>query len=541
VSIHIPSLPPIADNERTPLVEALLGVITMQQEQLTRQAEQIALQQEEIRGLKDEIARLKGHKPKPQIRPSRLEQHQKTSVSQRGTTKRSKLGTIEIHETIKVAPKQEVPKGSRFKGYADFTVVGLRFESHNIRYRLEVWETPDGRRLHGELPASQQALGGHFSPELVSFIRHQHHHALVPQGLIWEQLCDIGVPVSQGQVSRMLVEVSDAFHEEKEGLLKVGLAVSSHIHVDDTGARHAGKNGICTHIGNEWFAYFASTESKSRINFLKLLRAGGTSYVLGDEAYAYMREHKLPKEVMQRLMAEVGSRTFCDEAGFEKMLRDLHISNERHVRIVTEGSLLGSVVSQGIHPQLCIISDDAGQFNVLLHALCWIHAERTLAKLIGFSDEQRQALEVRRTEVWEYYRALKTYKAAPSEQAKAALAVRFDEIFTSPTCFMSLNKALERLYKNKRELLLVLERPDLDLHNNESENDVREYVMRRKRSGSTRSDLGRQCRDTFASLKKTCRKLGISFWRYLFDRCSGSHTVAFLPDLVRQHALEGSS
>ena len=73
-------------------------------------------------------------------------------------------------------------------------------------------------------------------------------------------------------------------------------------------------------------------------------------------------------------------------------------------------------------------------------------------------------------------------------------------------------------HKNKSELLLVLDRPDIPLHNNGAENAIREYVKKRKISSSTRSELGRRCRDTFTSLKKTCRKLGISFWQYLKDR-----------------------
>lgn len=64
----------------------------------------------------------------------------------------------------------------------------------------------------------------------------------------------------------------------------------------------------------------------------------------------------------------------------------------------------------------------------------------------------------------------------------------------------------------------MLERPDIPLHTNGSEGDVRDYVKKRKVSGGTRSDLSRRCRDTFASLKKTCRKLGVSFWDYLNDR-----------------------
>ena len=504
-----------------------------------------ARHQQETQALKDEIARLKGHKTKPDMRPSRLEPpkpdaKQPPDGKRPGSNKRSKTAMLEIHETLKIAPQETIPPKSRFKGYADYTVIGLRFQPHNVRYRLEVWETPDGQRLAGQLPALMAVLDGHCSPELVGYILHQHHHAHVPQGLIWEQLQDIGVPISEGQVNHILLDYSGPFHQEKENLLKVGLEVSRHIHVDDTGARHKGKNGYCTQIGNEWFTYFESTESKSRINFLRILRAGHTDYLLQDDAWKYMEGQQLSKTALSFLKA-VGEITVPDDCAWQEALNRWGITQPMQVRIVTEGALLGSVLHHGIHPELVIVSDDAGQFNVLLHALCWIHAERTLAKLVGFNEDQRQALEAKRTEVWEFYRDLKTYKVAPSDGGKRALSTRFDAIFTATTCFATLNCALERLRRNKAELLLVLKRPDVPLHNNLSENDIREYVTRRKRSGSTRSDLGRRCRDTFASLKKTCRKLRISFWRYLLDRFSGANSVPRLSDLVRQRAQEAKA
>jgi len=82
----------------------------------------------------------------------------------------------------------------------------------------------------------------------------------------------------------------------------------------------------------------------------------------------------------------------------------------------------------------------------------------------------------------------------------------------------------------------VLDRPDIPLHNNTSERDIREYVKKRKISGGTRSELGRRCRDTFTSLKKTCRKLGISFWQFLDDRLRGTGTIAPLPEIIRRRA-----
>jgi hypothetical protein len=70
---------------------------------------------------------------------------------------------------------------------------------------------------------------------------------------------------------------------------------------------------------------------------------------------------------------------------------------------------------------------------------------------------------------------------------KKRLNDMFDEIFTQTTCSGLLNAALKRLNNNKSELMLVLERPDIPLHNNGAENPIREYVKKRKISGSTRS------------------------------------------------------
>jgi hypothetical protein len=540
--------------ERTPVVDALLKIIDkLEQENAELKqsvaklektnaelSEQVHQLKKENQGFKDEIARLKKHKTRPKLRPSQLEQPKKEDDKGKRKNrkgKRKKTAELTIHETVQVAPKESIPDGSRFRGYDEYTIVGLKFEPYNVRYQLAIWETPEGKRLKGQLPRFMEILGGHFTPELVSYVVHQHHHGRVPQGLIWEQLVELGVDISEGQINRILSVHAGPFHAEKEEVLQVGLEVSPYIHADDTGARHQGKNGYCTHIGNQWFAYFASTASKSRINFLKILRAGHTDYVVNDDAIEYMEGQRLPKDILKNL-GSLRGESFADDAAWQQALKKAGVTRKRHRKITTEGALLGSVLCHGIYPDLVIMSDDAGQFNVLLHALCWIHAERTLAKLVGFTDAQREVLERKRTEVWDYYRALKAYCKSPSISAKQSLMTRFDAMFTEQTCFVSLNLALGRLHKNKDELLVALERPYIPLHNNLSENDIREYVMRRKCSGSTRSEEGRRCRDTYVSLKKTCRKLGISFWHYLLDRFSGSHKIPKLADLIRQRAAE---
>lgn len=206
------------------------------------------------------------------------------------------------------------------------------------------------------------------------------------------------------------------------------------------------------------------------------------------------------------------------------------------MQISTEGALFGSIIENGINPNLVIMSDDAGQFNILQHTLCWIHAERTINKLLGLGKAKKKALKDIRSKIWELYDDLKKYKISPCPEQKLKLSNRFDETFTSDTCYASLNLALNRLHRNKAELLLVLDHPEIPLHNNLSECDIREYVKKRKISGSTRSDLGRKCRDTFTSLKKTCRKLGISFWEYLDDRITGRYRIDPLEKIIRQEA-----
>ena len=264
-----------------------------------------------IQELKDEIARLKGEKGKPKIKPSRLEPEKKAQAQQEdteedapqdkqakkkrpGSQKRQKTANLIIHETKVIQPKEEVPRGSEFKGYQDYTVQELIIEAHNTRYRLAIWKTPTGEYLKGKLPEEVRALG-HFGLMLRSYLLYQYHHCHVTQPKLLEQMHEWDIDISAGQLNRLLVENKDTYHAEKQEILRVGLSVSSYINTDDTSARHQGVNSYCTHIGNEWFAWFETTSRKNRINFLELLRGQNTDYVLSSEALTYMREHKLPQ------------------------------------------------------------------------------------------------------------------------------------------------------------------------------------------------------------------------------------------------------
>lgn len=520
-----PELPNIKDEDRTPLVGVLL--------------ELLAWQSQRIDELEQEILKLKGETTKPDIKPSAMDKstgndsdkdkaNDESSTSKKGP-KRSKKGQIPIDDT-KIVQPDNIPEGSRFKGYQDVVIQDIEFKTHNICYRLAQYKTPDGRTISGHIPEELQ--GSSFGKNLIAFILYQYHHQHVTQPLLLEQLRGLGIQISSGQLNHFITENLDAFHDEKEELLATGLSVSSYVHTDDTGARHKGKNGYCTHIGNELFAWFGSTESKSRVNFLSCLSQGaGVLYTLNGGAIEYMAQHKLPIS----LLSQLETQNFHIKASSEwyQWLDQQEIVNVRHRRIITEGALMGGLLAQGIPADFVIISDDAGQFNVFDHALCWIHAERVINRLIPLNEGHRKAVDNARDQLWSIYRDLKAYKLSPDVEQADRLRKRFQDLCEMKTCYQTLNQALKRMGKNAHELLRVLDKPHLPLHNNLSERDIRDYVKKRKISGSTRSDAGRRARDTFASLKKTCRKQDIPFWDYLKDRLLNVGDIPPLSDVIR--------
>ena len=518
------TLPEIPEADDTPLLRQLLEIIRAQQERLQQ--------------LEDEIARLKGLKTRPVIAPSRLEtpprQPPAPGRKRPGSHKRSKTAQLAV-TTETVIPVVDKPPGSIFKGYEDFVVQELTIEPRVIRYRRERWLTPDGRTVIAPLPP-EVIPGSHFGPTLIGFIVYQYHHQHVTQPLLWEQLDQLGIDISMGQLSRMLTEHNDSFHQEKEQLLPAALKVSPYVQADDTGARHKGRNGYCTQIGNDLFASFESTNSKSRINFLEILRRPHTDYVINEIAERYWKEQKLAADVVEKLCQ--GPRQFGEAVQWHARLKELGITAERHVQVASEGSLLGSLIAHGVSTELGIVSDGAGQFDVLVHIACWIHAERPLTRMVPYSDEHRAAIEQVRQRIWEFYQDLKAYRLEPNEAQRPVLEARFDELCANRTNFPSIDAVLKGMNGKRPDLLRVLERPEVPLHNNLSEGHMRDYVKKRKISGSTRSESGRRARDTFASLKKTCRRLGVNFWEYLQDRLRRREQIPPLADLIRRKGAE---
>lgn len=275
---------------------------------------------EEVSGLKQlvgefraEIAELKGLKGRPKIKPSKPSGMEAASEKK----KRGPSGNKPRGRGAKPASrtpvedrivKAEVPPGSRFKGYEDFTVQDLLIQPMIVRLRRERWLTPDGRTVIAPLP---EGIDGHFDPELQRFVLMQYFQGQVTMDRLVKQLCAFGISICKRQLRRLLCRGQEGFEAEAQGVLRAGLARSGWVTVDDTGARHQAVNGYCTQIGNDHFAWFATTGSKSRLNFLELLRAGHKDYIINADALDYMRLRSLSGPVIQ-LLAQADDKAFAD-------------------------------------------------------------------------------------------------------------------------------------------------------------------------------------------------------------------------------------
>jgi Transposase IS66 family len=522
-------LPAVRPEERTPLVESLLAMLR----QLLDRVQQL---EETVQQLRDENALLKGQKPRPKISPSQLEAPPAPPPpkdgKRPGSDKRSKNCRLIIPQDVTLHP-DNLPPGAILKGYEPYVVQELSIDAKATRYLRARYELPGGGSVLAPLPADVLP-GRHYGPNLICYVLNQHHHAHVTQPLLLEQLHDFGIDISAGHLSHLLTENQETFHQEKDAVRTAGLETASYIGTDDTGARHRGRNGYCNVIGNELFASFESSDTKSRLNFLQVLHGSQRRYTINETTVAYWEGQGLAAVLVEQL--HQGPHEFPDESAWQTRLAELAITSDRHVRLATEGALLGGLIERGVSPKLVVLSDGAPQFDILLHASCWVHAERPLARLVPHNDAHRAVIEQVREQIWQLYQDLKAYRAQPEAPQKPVLQTRFAALCNQKTGYPNIDAVLKEMRDHQTDLLRVLERPEVPLHNNAMESDIREYVKKRKISGGTRSPAGRRCRDTFASLKKTCRKLGLNFWTYLQDRVRGLGQVTRLADLIRQRA-----
>jgi Transposase IS66 family len=532
------SLDRLSHSELIGLVRELLGEVKRvgaENEKLNGSLAKLKL---EHQGVKDELARLKHLPPRPPQKPSGMDKSTdrggvkgggkgEKPVRRRGST----LDKLKINETVVLRAK--APAGSRHKGYDEIVVQDLVLNPKVTLYRRERWETPDGGTIVAELDLG--IIGG-YGPHLHRLVLMLHFQGQMTCERIVALLNGVGVVISKRQVVRLLTAKLATFQSEDAQVLNAGLSSAAYVTVDDTSARHANKDGFTTQIGSDRFTIFRTGPAKSRLAFLSRLCGSVALYVINEAALDYMNGRSLSQSAIDKL-AGSDSHIFSSSEEWARHLDALGLTDLKvtpdPVLIASEGALWGAIRHQGLLQDTIIVSDDAGQFRIGEHALCWIHAERLVHKLVPANDKQRSAIEVAKRMIWWFYRSLKDYKLAPGHEQARVLRDRFDRIFKRRrTGYAMLDRLLKRLFRRKEELLRVLIRPEIPLNTNASENDIRAFVTKRKISGGTVSDNGRDARDVMLGLAKTCMKLKISFYHFLGARLGVGPPIPHLATLI---------
>ncbi|EPE94392.1 hypothetical protein RGCCGE502_31942, partial (plasmid) [Rhizobium grahamii CCGE 502] len=264
--------------------------------------------------LRDEIARLKNLPPRPPFRASGMDKATDSMLGDKQLSKKKPRGP---KLDVKRVSRQEIlrinaPAGSRFKGYKSVYVRDLVLKAELVHYRRECWVTPDGKTVLAALPAG--TIGG-YGANLRRLCLMLHAQGQVTTARLTTLLNDIGLDISKRQIVRLLTRQLDGFVAEDAAVLHAGLVSSSYVTVDDTGARHSHNPCYATHIGGPNFTVFRTTKSKSRLNFLSLLRGGYQDYVLNDAAFEYLKERRADAAVTAGLRALEPQRS-CNQVPF---------------------------------------------------------------------------------------------------------------------------------------------------------------------------------------------------------------------------------
>jgi Transposase IS66 family len=529
----------ISDDRARALIVRLLNLI----EDLTAD---LRAAQEEIQRQRDEINRLKGEQGKPDIKPNTKppatdlssERERRQPIER---VKRGKRATITINrEDVARIDPACLPPDAKFQGYEDVVVQDIIIRTDNVLFHKEVFYSPSERKSYrAPLPRGYR---GEFGPGVRALALVLYFGCLMSEAKIRELFVNVGIQIAEGTVSNLLINDQEAFHSEKAAVLQAGVRSSPWQQIDDTPTRLNGHNQYCQIVCNPLYTIYQTTATKERLTILDVLRGGAPRrFRLNAEALAYLDQVQIAQLHRARLLWLPWEQDL-DEAGLERLLSaHLPALPEQQRKWIVDALAVAAYHAQTEWPVVrLLLGDDAPQWSWLTEdlALCWVHEGRHYKKLTPWVPAHRDALSDFQDQFWDFYDALLTYRDQPSPSERARLTAAFDSLFATTTDYWALNERIAKTRAKKGALLLVLEHPEIPLHNNAAELGARQRVRKRDVSFGPRTAEGAQAWDTFLSLADTTRKLGVSFYHYIHDRIRGDQQIPPLAALIDERAQE---
>jgi hypothetical protein len=530
------------DKQLTKTEELLLNII----EYLLQENQK---QKEEVQVLKDENRRLKGEQGRPNIkantRPNIVDTEKERSEPAKPHKKEIKKDKIPIHRTeTRDVDKSILPSDAIFKGYDDVPIQNIRIIPDNILFKLECWYSPSQKKTY-RVPVDPEYTGSEFSPELRAYIIDLSVQGRMSQLQIFNILTDKGFSISEGAISNILSKNLDTFHQEIDAVYQAGLESSPYHQTDDTGARHQGKNGSTMVVAGPLYTVFFTSKSKNRLQVLQNFSGNNKlRFLFNEETIALLKNEKLSSWVYD-IVSVLSGNSYDTEDSIEKVFTEKSgklPSKPQWSKILYYSALIGYLKQDEYAHVNILVADDAPQFQILsiLVQLCWVHLGRNFKVLNPRIERHRLLLDSFLKDFWEYYHRLNAFKLNPTKTAKKILDQDFDLLFDKTTGYSELDDLLAIKKVKKASYLVVLDHPEIPIHNNHSEQQIRIMVQKRNISHGTRSDAGRKARDTLTGLMLTCRKLGVSFWDYLIDRLKKAGEILPLDEIIRQRATSST-
>ena len=529
----------IADSSLRQTIEILLNLI----EELNSKVKSL---KEENQKLRDENNRLKGEDGKLDIKANKTSGFKKdhSSEKERKTsckhTKSSKNANIQIdRERILEYPQSELPFDAEFKGYEEVIVQDISLKTDNVLFRKQkYYSASEGKTYLASLPFGYD---GEFGPGVKALVISLYYGGNMTQGKLLEFLKDIGILMSAGYLSNLLIKKQENFEVELNEVYIEGLASSPWQHLDQTSARVKGINHTTNVICNPLYTVYWTTLKKDRLSVLGVLQnKQELQFIITPLTYELLDNLNFPRKWKKQLKLLPQFRAFT-EPEFNTLLDKYlsKLSSQLRTRVLEAAAIAFYHQQTDIPIVQTLVCDDAPQFKLLTDnlALCWVHEGRHYKKLTPFVTCHQKILDDFLTEFWDYYRELLAYQDSPNQNKKLELKSKFGELFGTETGYKQLDERKRLTAAKVSELLLILEYPELPLHNNPAELAARTMVQRRNISYATQTIEGTKAWDIFMSLVATTRKLGISFFKYVHDRISHISHIPALASIIRDKYL----
>jgi hypothetical protein len=498
---------------------------------------------DENQQLRDELARLKGGSPKPDVKPSTPPAPKRDHSSERERhtpkprQKGRKLGILVPTRTERcVVDPATLPPDAIRHDTTEVIIQDLILQPEIIRFVREVWYVPStGVTITAPLPQGYQ---GEFGPHIQALTLTLGHGANVSQPSLLTFFQDAGLAIGKGTIARWLRDQRATWHSDAQAIHQAGLASSDWQATDQTSTRVDGQNHTCHVLGNPFFTVYQTRPGGTRQDVLSVLWGQEPFFRLNADALAWLHATRIGRTLLTQISAALPWDTDLSAADLTRHLDGAGLT----LGPVQRQQVWDALAVAAYHAQTVVpivrrlLSDDAAVYDLLTdqHALCWIHDARHYAKLTPLVPAYREVLAAFRTDYWAFYRELVAYRKAPTEAERARLRARFDELFTRRTGYLMLDERIAKTWANAELLLLVLEHPDLPLHNNDMELAARRRVRKRDVSFGPQSRAGAQAWDSFQTIIASATKLGVRVYAYFLGRLMAPATTPTLADRIRE-------